>query len=341
MYIKRKHLPNKECNAGFTLIEVLVAMVIAVLVITPLLGFMINILETDKKEQAKAASEQEIQAAMDYIARDLEQAIYIYDARGVNRIIQQLPTPANSLPVLVFWKREILAEDRKVPVPGLTGTANRDDGFIYSLVAYYLTNNASNTGNIWSNQHSIRRFAVRGGVKDPANPNQYITTPDLRPEAGFRMFNLELDGTLEDKMNAWQRDGNFAATNIPVPLVDFIDTSIPQPSNTAYAPINPTDCATIFTDKNTTEKRDALRVPAYQGNTYAYPNLTLPNTAAFYACVDVERQIAQVFIRGNALARIRNSNVTFDPGGESKQRDESYFPNVSIKVKARGIIGAD
>lgn len=71
---------------GFTMIELLIAMILAFLIITPLLGFMVNIMDTDRKEQAKANSEQEIQAALDYIARDLQQAIYIYDADGIEAI---------------------------------------------------------------------------------------------------------------------------------------------------------------------------------------------------------------------------------------------------------------
>lgn len=336
-----KKIKIAKGNRGFTLIELLVAMVIATLVITPLLGFMINILETDSREQAKSASEQEVQTAIDYIAQDLQQAIYIYDARGVRAIQLQLPTIANALPVLVFWKRELLPDDKKIPVPGLTvSTVNRDDGFVYSLVAYYLVNNSNNSGNIWSNQQSIRRFSVNGGVKDPANPNQYITS--LAPEAGFKMFNLELNGTLEDKMNGWERNGNYASSNTAVTLVDFIDKSVPQTTNTAYAPINPINCTTIFTDKTTIDKQDALTVPAFSGtHAYAVATATNPNTSSFYACVDVDRQIAQVFIRGNALARIRNTNIEFNPTGESKQTDSSYFPKANVKVKARGIIGAE
>jgi len=42
-----------QAPGGFTLIELLVAMILAALVITPLLGFMLNIMDTDRKEQAK------------------------------------------------------------------------------------------------------------------------------------------------------------------------------------------------------------------------------------------------------------------------------------------------
>jgi len=41
-----------QAPGGFTLIELLVAMILAALV-TPLLGFMLNIMDTDRKEQAK------------------------------------------------------------------------------------------------------------------------------------------------------------------------------------------------------------------------------------------------------------------------------------------------
>ena len=117
----------KQANSGFTLIELLVAMIIATLVITPLLGFMVNILNSDRIEQAKATSEAEIQAAIDYIAQDLEQAVYIYNATALNAIStadpntsgikDQIPPVATGVdgcgtatptcaPVLVFWKRE-------------------------------------------------------------------------------------------------------------------------------------------------------------------------------------------------------------------------------------------
>jgi hypothetical protein len=45
----------------------LVGLILAFLVITPLLGFMISIMTQDRQEQAKAASEQEIQSALNYI----------------------------------------------------------------------------------------------------------------------------------------------------------------------------------------------------------------------------------------------------------------------------------
>ena len=84
LLLAQKQLKSKAENAaGFTLIELLVAMIIAALVLTPLLGFMINILQTERREGAKANAAQELQSAADFISRDLEQAVYIYDADGL------------------------------------------------------------------------------------------------------------------------------------------------------------------------------------------------------------------------------------------------------------------
>src|ERR671933_929300 len=116
-------------NGGFTLIEVLVGLVLAFLVITPLLGFMVNLLQTDRQEQAKANSEQEIQAAADYIARDVEQAVYIYDGYGLKKIQDKLPIKpdSNNIPVLVFWKRQLISDV-------ISTNKGNDDAFVYSLV---------------------------------------------------------------------------------------------------------------------------------------------------------------------------------------------------------------
>jgi len=84
---RRINKSHKELNqsGGFTLTELLVAMLLVALVLTPLLTFMLNIMDSERKEQAKTTSEQELQSALDYIAGDLEQAVYIYDDDGLIR----------------------------------------------------------------------------------------------------------------------------------------------------------------------------------------------------------------------------------------------------------------
>ncbi len=244
-----KHFNPAQKTTGFTLIELLVAMIMAFLIIGPLMGFMINTLNTDRKEQAKATSEQEIQSALDFIAQDLDQAVYIYDADGLNKnstdnppgIKDQIPPsvsappPAPScvnnasnicVPILAFWKREF--NQGVLPVNGSTANGVNDT-FVYSLVVYYLIqgNNANGTG---SNVARIGRFEIRDGAVDPNNPTnkdgtpKYITTSPPTPSPGFKLFDLTIAGQgLKQKMDSWLRNTNKSYTDYPFILVDFID----------------------------------------------------------------------------------------------------------------------
>ncbi|NER50681.1 MAG: hypothetical protein F6J92_29225, partial [Symploca sp. SIO1A3] len=217
-------------NSGFTITELLVGMIVAVLVITPLLGFMINILSTDRREQAKSNSEQEIKIALDYITQDLQQAVYIYDNAGLTGIAAQLP-PGNGAvacdnggadtcePVLAFWKREI--KEDVIPVGG-----DFDDAYVYSLVAYYLVE-GNNPDNTWSNAARVARFEISGGVINPAN-NTVLVAAD----AGFAPFDLSGSGDLETKMNGWTKAaGDYTANFGSLVLLDYIDKETPNGVN--------------------------------------------------------------------------------------------------------------
>jgi prepilin-type N-terminal cleavage/methylation domain-containing protein len=111
---------------GFTLIELLVAMLIATIIISTMLAFTVNIMETDRREQAKVESQGEVQASLDYISDDMQEAVYIYNSDGLERtslqtprgISDQLPVFANSTPVLGFWKRIYYAPTADVNVGG-------------------------------------------------------------------------------------------------------------------------------------------------------------------------------------------------------------------------------
>ncbi|MDJ0620524.1 MAG: hormogonium polysaccharide secretion pseudopilin HpsC [Calothrix sp. MO_192.B10] len=321
--------PKVIRETGFTLTELLVATVMSVIIITPMLGFMVNILNTDKQEQAKASSEQEIQAAMDYIARDLQQAVYIYDEAGIDAIKDELPSPTETdrVPILVFWKREFL--ENALPVPN---TNEKDDTFVYSLVAYYLIKNNDDT---WSNAARIARWQIRDGVlatgftlDDDDNQvadgvdcdgyeEKYVS--DYCPSPGYASFSLEGVGTIEQKMNSWTRlssytdaDDQTQTVNLSgsFVLVDYIDQTtnnpIPEKTCSTGSKVTPAN----FSGRNTTQM------------------------TSFYACVDTNNTTAQVFLRGNALARVQNSNIDC----KNNNCQKNYFPTASVRVEGRGFL---
>ncbi len=318
---QRKCHQSPQKDKGFTLIELLVSMILAVLVIGPLLAFMINILETDRREQAKSFSEQEVQQALDYITQDVAQAVYIYDADGLTKVstsdpttsgiknqippesggVGNCPSTATCTPVLVFWKREFLPDI--VPVKNSSGaTVGYDDTYVYSLVAYYLVRDNSPT---WSSAARITRFQIQDGVRNPANPGS-VTSPNYlsgyAPSNGFQLFDLSLPGSaLQEKMNRWKK-GTTAYNVDAMVLVDYIDQ---------------------------TTGANAISAACPTGSSQTPPTIA----GGFYACVAPSRNSAQVFIRGNALARMNRST-----GYSAAQA--IYFPTSSVQVQGRGLLSS-
>ena len=337
---RKQGKPNQNVS-GFTLIELLVAMILAALVIGPLLGFMLNILDTDRREQAKTTSQQEIQSGLDYIARDLEQAVFIYDGYGLGKIRNQLLAVDNGNPVLVFWKREQIPNAIKIDQTGLCTDTDPDstcnDSFVYSLVAYYLINNTNNSNSTWSNTARIARFKIRDGIKNPIQPTtgsgsntkpKYLENTNKiqgQEDQGFKIFNLSVpngstpDATvtpIEDRMNRWEKDAK-AYNKSPEVLVDYIDQST-APAVTPPLP----DCRKTLSlvDPSIDKDRKKERMLA--------KDTTLNS---FYACVNSSKNEAYIYLRGNAMARWQK-NATYNAS------NSTAFPSATIRVKSRGFL---
>lgn len=328
---------KRSKKGGFTLIELLVGLIMAAFIITPLLGFVINVMTSDRQEQAKSSSEQEIQTALDYISRDVSQAIFIYDDFGVQTLVRNsaLPTPTGvSTPVLVFWKREIK--------PGIL--SNKDDAFALSLVAYYLIKDTTCSGtSAWSCTARIGRVQMDSAVRDQdgdillggeAKPDGFTTPFDKTTPAASNAP----PQTFEQRLNNWTTTADLS--NVPVQtLIDYID----QTTLTSASPPTVTDCSTEpRSDSNRpdfTNPTDAQLAADYRYRKTPNDTGTVPDslkTGSFYACVykGKDTDLAQVFIRGNALARISSKN---NPPEYSANKT-TYFPRASIQVKASSLI---
>ena len=327
---------------GFTLIELLVGMVLAFLVMAPMLGFMVNMLDSDNREQAKATTEQEVQAALDYIARDLQQAIYIYGVKALSNnsstdidsgIKDQIPPTkaapgcsdvAKCIPVLAFWKRQLIENSRIDGKPEY-------NPYVYSLVVYYQIIGDSGSA-AWSNSSRIGRFEIRDGVRLSPPPTLAIgaanddpalyldkNDSDLGTDDGFALFKIEKSiSTLDLNMNRWKGSGAFKA---PVAvLVDYIDQSEWQAnsSTTLQCPIDPT----------TGKPLD--RIPKDGSTIYG-----------FYSCVNSSYWVAQVFIRGNAMFRFKadcSSTKTECKYNENNEGSRAFFPRSTVQVRGQGFL---
>ena len=307
---------TKKKSAGFTLIELLVAMILASLILTPLLGFMINIMQTERREQAKSNTEQEINSALDFIARDLEQAVYIYDADGIDAIRNELPKISSNdkrkyFPVLVFWKRQYI--ENAIGIGVNSNTCERqpdrcDDTFSYSLIAYYLIKDDSDS--TWSQAARIGRFQISDGYGDSDNAK------DATKDSGFKLFDLTGTGDLKTKMNKWESGTYTRNTPDILTLVDYIDqTQINNNTNPA-----PAACPTGM-----------QQIPKFtgRGNSVATGDV---RTASFHVCVDSINTAAEIYLRGTALARIENTPPDYS------ENAKTYFPQARIRVEGRGFV---
>ncbi|MBC6479131.1 MAG: prepilin-type N-terminal cleavage/methylation domain-containing protein [Hormoscilla sp. GM7CHS1pb] len=333
--LKTAKLTRKQ--SGFTLIELLVALVISSIIISSLLGFMVNIITTERREQAKTNSELEIQAAIDYIARDLRQAVYIYDNdslttdhsdTGDSGIRDQIPPESTARgcgdastcrPVLVFWKREL--KENVIPVG-----SGYDDKFLYSLVGYYLIKDNSSR---WSGTARISRFQIEDGVNLDINDDGDYEDANEAPDHGFATFNLSGTGTLKEKMNQWTK-ATEAYTQQALVLVDFID----QSTDTAEIPLPNSAMTTTEYDEFCDDRMSeaAQLVPNYTEG--GFPEEL--KTGSFYACIDSDSSQARIYIRGNALARFQNID-----NAEYKSSRSQFFPTTNRRVQGSDLLGAD
>ncbi|NJO19718.1 MAG: hypothetical protein HC838_06095, partial [Spirulinaceae cyanobacterium RM2_2_10] len=252
------------------------------------------------EERPRTTTDEEIQAAMDFISRDLQQAAYIYDAEGMSiltgnnsatictaadaanqvypptRTCSQIPIAAGQVPVLAFWKRTLRRNVLPIAATG-TGsncTANPDecdDSFVYSLVVYYLMRDASAT---WSSAARVGRWELSGGVLDKyqvnANPGNETYVQSFEPDAGFAPFDLSASGSLAQKLNRWQKDmaTPYPTGTGPDVLIDYVDFAtnqdIPNFFQATGGSTNVEACPTQATANQGDGDPEWLQVPAYQ-----------------------------------------------------------------------------
>lgn len=350
LLLKSQHQLNRSGSAqiekGMTLVELLVGSIMAFLIITPMLGFVVDMLNTDRREQVKSNTEQDLQAAVDFIAQDLSQAIYIYDNAGINDITKpsnQLPPPPQNTtgtPILVFWKRQQIKN--AVPINSLPNSAQTpsqcgdpkdgkcNDTYVLSLVAYYQIKDTTSSptwcqpsGSPATCPTRIARYEIRDGVKNP-----YSKPTD----AAFPYYSLDTkskehapDEAFNIKFNISNPTVDVTTTGAtfldPQVLVNYLDHS-PGP------PVISTECTTALGNPTDTTGVKPIPVPE---TTLRIPPDNKVNS--FYACVDTSKNIARVTIRGNSLRRLQANDADF------KTTSSAFFPTASVQVQGLGARG--
>ena len=344
---RKSQIKTRESIGGMSMIELLVGTVIAFLIITPLMGFVLGLLNDDSRESAKATTEQELQSALDFIAEDLSQAIYVYDNDGVTELKKtQLPTTGD--PILVFWKRQIMRES--IPLDSTKDPKDCDnsdttkycnDSYVLSLVAYYLVDTDPNS--VWCQPggkncpKQIIRYQVHDGLKKSGGDLYEIAR--LKDSQKQRAaFNSNFDFSFSTpNVNVTSGAANFDPPPPPPPvppapappalpktepqvLVNYIDSTVASADNKLLLGANQCRQALGIKDADTKPTEDTLRIPTPKSTT----------TNSFYACVDSAKKVVQINLRGNALRRIQQDDAVYKP------ERRSYFPTASVTIRGIG-----
>jgi len=350
LLLKSQHQRNRsgpdQTDKGMTLIELLVGAVMAFLIITPMIGFVVDMLNTDRREQVKSNTEQDVQAALDFIAQDLSQAIYIYDNKALNEppgpnedsVASQLPLITNGTPILVFWKRKQIrnavsadTDPANRTLPSACNEKTCNDTYTRSLVAYYqVTEN--NLNSIWCQPSGgpcptrVERIEISEGImKNPAGTDaatRYFDQGETKDgQRHDPAFNLNFDWNQPTKNVT---SGNFDEVQRQV-LVNYIDhsplLSAPPVDECRQALGNPTAQVPGTTTTSLVEEK-TLKVSD-----------TKTNSNSFYACVDTARNVARVTIRGNSLRRLQPNEANYDA------KKSAFFPTASVQVEGLGARG--
>ncbi|MEG4278795.1 hormogonium polysaccharide secretion pseudopilin HpsC [Microcoleus sp. MON1_C1] len=342
LLLKSQHQKNRSGPAqtenGMTLVELLVGAIMAFLIITPMLGFVVDMLNTDRREQVKSNTEQDLQAAVDFIAQDLSQAIYIYDNDGItalknsNSLLRPTTEPAGT-PILVFWKRQL--QPKALPVsPTAADTPNPtncktntpcNDAYVLSLVAYYQIND-NNPASIWCQPSGancptrIVRYQIRDGLKDPkavspATDPYYATVEPGQKRSLAYNPRFDLSKPLE---NVTASNEDLGSGEV---LVNYLDYG-KEPK------LIGDECRTAL--GNPTTQTGSTTSPIQEDTLKVTDRTNEINS--FYACVDTERNVARVTIRGNSLRRIQ-TDADYDA------KKSAYFPTATVQVQGLGSLG--
>jgi hypothetical protein len=343
---------RKSLISGFSITELLIGSVLGAMAVSGLLFLMVNLLQENQQEQAKSSVEDDMRRALDYIANDLREAVYVYTGEQLEGQRQPSPNIIAGLttylpdfgtgvrPILAFWKVENLPYGGTGSFPA--GNVGDDCGVLfrgnqaqidrceavrrvrverrtYTLVVY--TQSTVNTDNRWQGESRIERYQLR----------KYSSLDTLAITPGY------VDPVSESTFDRWP----FSANNVdlrtgtmddddpnrkPQPLVDFVARPAAAQLTTT-TPQRPISCPSTITG-------GALEYVATPRDASSPADFAPDNAGTFFACVRNPRgdqsfnQDVIVYLRGNVKGK-PSPNPTRD----------QFLDTLQTRVISRGVVG--
>ncbi|MEA5466010.1 PulJ/GspJ family protein [Leptothoe sp. PORK10 BA2] len=324
------HQPQNSRNYGFTLIEILISMVMAGIVISGLLFLMVELLRVDRREIVLEQVQRDMQRAIDYVADDLKEAVYVYSSpTDITDQIGALDSEiaADAEPVLAFWRPDPL--DASLPAD-CSGEGTNEQlcnliktrGATYSLVVYY--QQPKDTTSVWEGETTLRRYEL----------SQYSNLS----AAGAAKYTLNT-GYADPVTNTGSNFETWTPTTSPTNdtdkkvLVDYVD-AIDLAATSADA----VDCRNLIFNLNQGLTGETNSADEQYDYVLSPQNTT--STTGFFACVRNPEmdgtfrtnQDVYLFLKGNASS----ANRFLQPASAA-----SRLPVLQTQVKLGGVIDRD
>ncbi|XGV89125.1 MAG: PilW family protein [Limnothrix sp. BL-A-16] len=231
--VARSRLTNKPRlvetkTAGFTLIELLISALIAGLIVSGLLGIVVELVSTNRRELARSETMRDMGIAAEFMSNELREAIYVYTGKclweGQSSPGQtdycpglfggdgglELPDD-NSLPLIAFWKLDPIPENCEDPDCNLYELSGRT----YTLVVYFLNNKEDDK---WDGRARITRWAMKRFNEKGKKSGEFSDPLDVSSGLTLQTWPRTADGNTPPGA---QRP-TFGDPN-PDVLVDFVD----------------------------------------------------------------------------------------------------------------------
>lgn len=339
--------PSKSTTAkGFTLIELITVTAMSSIVFGGLLYVLSTVVRANERERAETETQREMKLALEFIAEELREAVYIYNNEELvnrpigttNGVLDHLdPDDDLGTVILAFWKPEIVAafptnfdttaECNNVFAGNNAGITECRQlltrGRTYSLVVYLYDESA---GGVWGDVPVIRRAVLRkynsGAGMDLSGLGNDLprNTGYIDPvENGVTFQTWPYAGNFNNQTEPFPIDNNPSGVNNAFVLVDSVDRS-----DTSGSLTNLLDCDNLdlFTDDDNNgidDVEDYIRTPQDT------------NVNSFYTCVrqldaGQGNQDTALYLRGNPAFKTSAVNL-----------DSSPTPSVQTRVISRGV----
>lgn len=284
----RKRHPRSKAG-GFTLLELLVAMLVGSIISAGLLFIVVQLVETNLRESARSDTQRDLQAAIDYIARDVREAVFVYDAEclldrpapaspyrtrcpGLRNYLPEEITgtsgfgATDNVPVLAFWRvdplpdtiqtlcsRNSAAYSSAAPLPAAIKNVPCLANQMYTLVVYSLNRDREDR-TVKQGRARIMRYALPQFTSSVGTAVRGWVNPRGKMngrETSFLAWPVVQTSLTGSALDSLQ---TTRPSNNSLPLTDYVDWfGLYEPSGRGRAP-DPEepdeDLALILTPRN-------------------------------------------------------------------------------------------